>query len=82
MHGGGRTLGRRRPTVASAIVGARDARQLRENLGAHGWELSDDQVARLDAVSAAPAPYPYFPYERQEAFARLNPPLTGVGSRG
>lgn len=66
-----------RPTVASVIVGARDAGQLRQNLGAVGWALTDDQVARLDRASERPAPYPHFPYRRQEGFARLNPPLVG-----
>ncbi|MFG2618854.1 aldo/keto reductase [Streptomyces sp. NPDC048507] len=65
----------RRPTVSSVIVGARNEEQLRQNIGAVGWELSPEQVARLDAASHRPAPYPYFPYERQEGFARLNPPL-------
>jgi aryl-alcohol dehydrogenase-like predicted oxidoreductase len=65
----------RRPTVASVIVGARDEAQLRQNLGAVGWSLTPDQVARLDAASARTAPYPYFPYHRQEGFARINPPL-------
>jgi aryl-alcohol dehydrogenase-like predicted oxidoreductase len=63
----------RRPTVGSVIVGVRDERQLRQNLGAVGWALTADQVARLDAASAVTAPYPYFPYQRQEGFARLNP---------
>ncbi len=63
----------RRPTVASVIIGARNEAQLRQNLGATGWELSADQAARLDAVSTRTAPYPYFPYRRQEGFARLNP---------
>ncbi|MEV6973043.1 aldo/keto reductase [Kitasatospora sp. NPDC093806] len=67
----------RRPTVSSVIIGARNEEQLRQNLGAVGWELTADQVARLDAASARTAPYPYFPYRRQEAFARLNPPLAG-----
>jgi aryl-alcohol dehydrogenase-like predicted oxidoreductase len=65
----------RRPTVASVIVGARTEEQLRDNLGALGWALDDDQVARLDAASATDASYPHFPYQRQEGFARLNPPL-------
>ncbi|MEV7415400.1 aldo/keto reductase [Streptomyces sp. NPDC089919] len=65
----------RRPTVSSVIIGARDEEQLRQNLGAVGWELTAEQVARLDAASHRPAPYPYFPYERQEGFARLNPPM-------
>ncbi|MCG7596956.1 aldo/keto reductase [Mycobacterium sp. PSTR-4-N] len=65
----------RRPTVASVIVGARDARQLEENLGAVGWALDHDHIARLDAVSNREQPYPHFPYHRQEGFARINPPL-------
>ncbi|MFG2101605.1 aldo/keto reductase [Micromonospora echinaurantiaca] len=64
----------RRPTVSSVVVGARNEAQLRQNLGAIGWSLSDEQVARLDAASATTPPYPYFPYHRQEGFARLNPP--------
>jgi aryl-alcohol dehydrogenase-like predicted oxidoreductase len=63
-----------RPTVASVIIGARTEAQLRENLGAFGWSLTVEQVSRLDAASATTAPYPYFPYYRQEGFARLNPP--------
>jgi aryl-alcohol dehydrogenase-like predicted oxidoreductase len=65
----------RRPTVSSVIIGARDERQLRDNLGAVGWRLDADQISRLDAVSAREAPYPYFPYFRQEGFTRLNPPV-------
>ncbi|OYO01025.1 aryl-alcohol dehydrogenase-like predicted oxidoreductase [Propionibacteriaceae bacterium ES.041] len=70
----------RRPSVASVIIGARTEAQLRDNLGAVGWALTADQVSRLDAVSAVPAPYPHFPYERQEGFARLNPPVVAAGS--
>ncbi|MBB2685009.1 aldo/keto reductase [Rhizobium sophoriradicis] len=64
-----------RPTVSSVIIGARNEEQLRQNLGAVGWSLSKEQIERLDAVSATTAPYPYFPYRRQEGFARLNPPI-------
>ncbi|MFC3164954.1 aldo/keto reductase [Ciceribacter thiooxidans] len=67
----------RRPTVASVIIGARNEEQLRQNLGAVGWTLTDDQVAKLDAASAITAPYPHFPYRRQEGFARLAPPIAG-----
>lgn len=66
-----------RPTVASVLIGARTEEQLRQNLGAVGWSLDPDQIARLDAASATDAPYPYFPYRRQEGFARLSPPLAG-----
>ncbi len=65
----------RRPTVSSVIIGARNEAQLQDNLGAVGWQLDADQIARLDAVSKREAPYPYFPYFRQEGFAQLNPPI-------
>lgn len=64
-----------RPTVSSVIIGARDEYQLRQNLGAVGWTLTPDQMATLDAATGKTAPYPYFPYHRQEGFARLNPPV-------
>jgi aryl-alcohol dehydrogenase-like predicted oxidoreductase len=66
-----------RPTVSSVIIGARNEEQLRQNLGAVGWSLTVEQIAKLDAASAVTAPYPHFPYHRQEGFARLNPPLVG-----
>jgi aryl-alcohol dehydrogenase-like predicted oxidoreductase len=64
-----------RPTVSSVIIGARNEEQLRQNLGAIGWTLTTDQIERLDKASAVTAPYPHFPYHRQEGFARLNPPV-------
>jgi aryl-alcohol dehydrogenase-like predicted oxidoreductase len=51
-----------RPTVASVLIGARDEDQLKQNLGALGWQLTTEQVARLDAASAVTPPYPYYPY--------------------
>ncbi|MDX8513969.1 aldo/keto reductase [Mesorhizobium captivum] len=63
-----------RPTVSSVIIGARNEEQLRQNLGAVGWMLTPEQMQALDEASAVTAPYPYFPYRRQEGFARLNPP--------
>lgn len=63
----------RRPTVSSVIIGARNEQQLRDNLGATGWQLTTEQVKQLDNASSVTAPYPHFPYERQEGFARLNP---------
>ncbi len=49
-----------RPTVANVIVGARDAAQLRENLGAVGWNLGAAQVKKLDDASATTPAYPYW----------------------
>jgi aryl-alcohol dehydrogenase-like predicted oxidoreductase len=71
-----------RPTISSVIIGARTEEQLRDNLGAVGWTLSADHVQRLNSASERTAPYPYFPYQRQEGFARLNPSPVGVPTVG
>ncbi|MBC7311816.1 MAG: aldo/keto reductase [Rhizobium sp.] len=63
-----------RPTISSVIIGARNEEQLRQNLGAVGWALTEDQISTLNAASATDAAYPHFPYYRQEGFARLSPP--------
>jgi aryl-alcohol dehydrogenase-like predicted oxidoreductase len=60
-----------RPTVANVIVGARNEEQLRQNLGAIGWNLTPEQVAKLDAASATTLIYPYW---HQRGFAERNPP--------
>ena len=59
-----------RPSVASVIIGARNEEQLRQNLGAVGWDLTADQVARLDQASARPGAYPYW---HQLGFTERNP---------
>jgi len=62
----------RRPTVSSVIIGARNEQQLRQNIGASGWSLPPEQVAKLDAASDRPAAYPYW---HQRAFEERNPKL-------
>ncbi|WGG53372.1 aldo/keto reductase [Rugamonas sp. DEMB1] len=59
-----------RPGVATVVVGARDEAQLRQNLGAVGWQLTAAQMAALDAASAVTPAYPYW---HQRGFAELNP---------
>ena len=49
-----------RPTVATLIIGARTEEQLRDNLGATGWNLTPEQVKTLDTASDRPLPYPYW----------------------
>lgn len=66
-----------RPTVATVLVGARNEQQLRQNLGAVGWQLDSDQIRRLDAASAVTPPYPYYPYWNGQ-FAERNPPPVPV----
>ena len=59
-----------RPTVSSIIIGARNEEQLRQNLGAVGWNLTPEQVAKLDEASQPTKPYPYW---HQQQFAERNP---------
>jgi aryl-alcohol dehydrogenase-like predicted oxidoreductase len=59
-----------RPTVCNIVIGARNEEQLKQNLGAVGWNLTAEQVARLDAASAQPPAYPYW---HQRGFAERNP---------
>jgi aryl-alcohol dehydrogenase-like predicted oxidoreductase len=59
-----------RPTVSTVVLGARNEEKLKENLGAVGWNLSAEQVARLDAVSQTPTIYPYW---HQWGFGERNP---------
>ncbi|HEY1949781.1 MAG TPA: aldo/keto reductase [Bryobacteraceae bacterium] len=49
-----------RPTVATVIMGARNEEQLKQNLGSVGWNLTKEQVAKLDAASQLPRAYPYW----------------------
>ena len=59
-----------RPTISSVIIGARNEEQLRQNLGAVGWNLSPEQVAKLDAASDVT---PVYPYWHQRQFGERNP---------
>jgi len=61
-----------RPTVSTVLIGARNEEQLRQNLGAVGWNLSAAQMTKLDAASALTPPYPYYPYWRGQ-FSERNP---------
>jgi aryl-alcohol dehydrogenase-like predicted oxidoreductase len=60
-----------RPTVASIIIGARNEAQLKDNLGAVGWKLTAAQIAKLDAASTVPLPYPY--WHQRGTFIDRNP---------
>jgi len=56
----------RKPGVDTVIIGARNEQQLRDNLNAANWTLTDAEVTRLDEVSALPLPYPNW---HQQKFA-------------
>jgi aryl-alcohol dehydrogenase-like predicted oxidoreductase len=59
-----------RPTVSSVIIGARNEEQLRQNLAAEGWNLTPEQVAKLDKASDRT---PVYPYWHQRQFPDRNP---------
>jgi aryl-alcohol dehydrogenase-like predicted oxidoreductase len=59
-----------RPSVCTVIIGARNEEQLRQNLRAVGWRLSQEHVSRLDAVSDTTLAYPYW---HQRSFIERNP---------
>ena len=59
-----------RPTVSTLIIGARNEEQLKSNLGAVGWKLTAEQIAKLDAASELPRAYPYW---HQTQFKERNP---------
>jgi aryl-alcohol dehydrogenase-like predicted oxidoreductase len=63
-----------RPTVSSVIMGARNEEQLRQNLGAAGWNLTAEQVKKLDEASAVQPVYPYW-HQRLFAAERNPPPV-------
>jgi aryl-alcohol dehydrogenase-like predicted oxidoreductase len=64
-----------RPTVSTVIIGARDEKQLKDNLGAVGWNLTPEQVKTLDKASAVTLAYPYW---HQKQFRERNPFPTRV----
>ncbi|KIA77136.1 aldo/keto reductase [Parachlamydia acanthamoebae] len=59
-----------RPTVVNIIIGARNEQQLKDNLGAVGWNLTPEQVKKLDVASART---PIYPYWHQKGFEERNP---------
>ena len=60
-----------RPTISSLIIGARTEEQLKENLACTGWNLSVEQIKKLDDASAVQPTYPYW---HQQQKPGLNPP--------
>jgi aryl-alcohol dehydrogenase-like predicted oxidoreductase len=61
-----------KPAVTSVIVGARTEAQLADDLAAADLKLSEEEVARLDAVSEPPLRYPYW-HQAGDIADRLGP---------
>jgi len=55
---------------STVVIGARNEEQLKANLGAVGWSLTQAQMTKLDAASERPKTYPYW---HQAQFAERNP---------
>jgi aryl-alcohol dehydrogenase-like predicted oxidoreductase len=60
-----------RPGVTSLVIGARTEEQLADNLAAADLVLSEDEHARLEAISRPPLLYPYW-HQRNTAADRLS----------
>jgi aryl-alcohol dehydrogenase-like predicted oxidoreductase len=61
-----------RPGVSSLVIGARTEEQLADNLGAASLELADEELDRLERLSAPPLIYPYW-HQAAAAADRLSP---------
>mgnify|MGYP006288102737 FL=1 len=55
-----------RPGITAPIIGVRKMSHLEDNLGAAEFTLSDEQMTRLNEVSAKRLPYPYDAMQRME----------------
>jgi aryl-alcohol dehydrogenase-like predicted oxidoreductase len=54
----------RKPGVSSVIIGARTGEQLADTLRTTDWEMTPEEVKRLDDLSKPPRVYPYWMLER------------------
>jgi aryl-alcohol dehydrogenase-like predicted oxidoreductase len=62
-----------KPGVTSVLIGARRQEQLVDNLKAASWQMSAEELRRLDEVSATPPIYPYW-HQRRNNAARIPQP--------
>jgi aryl-alcohol dehydrogenase-like predicted oxidoreductase len=60
-----------RPAVTSLVIGARNDKQLEDNLAAVDLQLEPAEIAKLEAVSRPPLLYPYW-HQRNTASERLS----------
>ncbi len=50
----------RKPAVSSIVIGARTPEHLADNLKSSEWELTPEEVVRLDEISKPPRVYPFW----------------------
>jgi len=65
-----------KPGVDTVLMGARNEEQLRANIAAASFTLSEEEMLRLDEVSATPEPYPY--WHQHKFGAERNPRLPSM----
>jgi aryl-alcohol dehydrogenase-like predicted oxidoreductase len=56
----------KKPGVVSLIIGVRTAKQFEENLNTTDWELTPEEVARLDRLSEPYQDYPYYTWDPEQ----------------
>jgi aryl-alcohol dehydrogenase-like predicted oxidoreductase len=61
----------RKPAISTVLFGARDEKQLRDNVAAASWTMTDEELAILDKASDKPVPYPHWAH--RHVFAARNP---------
>ncbi|HTJ65432.1 MAG TPA: aldo/keto reductase [Alphaproteobacteria bacterium] len=61
----------RKPAISTVLFGARDEKQLRDNVAAASWTMSDEELALLDKASDRSLPYPHWAH--RHVFAARNP---------
>lgn len=52
-----------KPGITSVIIGARNEKQLLENIRTRSWKLTDEEMKRLDEVSEPPRIYPHWYFD-------------------
>jgi aryl-alcohol dehydrogenase-like predicted oxidoreductase len=65
-----------RPSVSSVMIGARTEEQLADNLLAATWQLTAEEISRLEEVSNPRVPYPIWHQRDYAADRPVNPWLT------
>ena len=56
----------KKPGVVSLIMGMRVVSQLEENLKTMEWEMTDEEVSRLDKISEPLQDYPYYTWDPEQ----------------
>ncbi|MDO8550330.1 MAG: hypothetical protein Q7S39_09305, partial [Ignavibacteria bacterium] len=53
----------RKSGITSVVIGARNEKQLLDNIHTSSWELSKDEMNQLDEISTSARIYPYWYFD-------------------